>query len=264
MTSLFWSEFGVLFVASIIGAVAVVPYSLRLLKGSGKPFKMSVPMLALLSALHGAVISGIAIAIGLIAAHAIGLGAPYIEAVLAGGGTDHSLVPIIAIALPFGIAAGATLLFADLLFLPYWPERLVEAALKTTLWEKFTASFYGGINEELLIRLCGFSVLAWLLSRVWHTSAGLPTTAVFWIVNVAMAILFGIGHLPALRGVIGKISHVTLARTLLLNAPVGLICGWLFWTYGIEAAFAAHFSADIVYHVFGTIVLRRKLGAIMR
>lgn len=34
---------------------------------------------------------------------------------------------------------------------------------------------------------------------------------------------------------------------------------WLFWTYGIEAAIVAHFSADIIYHVLGTVILRRKL-----
>jgi membrane protease YdiL (CAAX protease family) len=73
-----------------------------------------------------------------------------------------------------------------------------------------------------------------------------------------MAILFGIGHLPALKSLLGRISPLMLARSLLLNAPIGLICGWLFWTYGIEAAIVAHFSADIVYHVFGTVVMRLR------
>jgi hypothetical protein len=162
---------------------------------------------------------------------------------------------MIEIALPFGIATGAVLLVADIFFLPYWPEAILDTSRKTTLWENFFASLYGGVNEELLMRLFGFSVLVWLLSFVWHSNI-----AIFWIVNVVMAVVFGIGHLPALKGLVGKISPVMLTRTLLLNAPVGLLCGWLFWTYGIEAAIVAHFSADIVYHVFGTVVLRRKLG----
>jgi membrane protease YdiL (CAAX protease family) len=73
---------------------------------------------------------------------------------------------------------------------------------------------------------------------------------------VVMAILFGIGHLPALKNVLGTIPPLMLFRTLLLNAPVGLACGWLFWTYGIEAAIVAHFFTDIIYHVVGTMVLR--------
>jgi membrane protease YdiL (CAAX protease family) len=103
-------------------------------------------------------------------------------------------------------------------------------------------------------------MLAWLLSRIWHTSISLPTNAVFWIANVIMAIVFGLGHLPALKNLVGKITPLLLARTLILNALVGLICGWLFWTYGIEAAIVAHFATDIVYHVGGTIVLQRRSG----
>jgi hypothetical protein len=260
MTPTFWYEFFILLALALAGALAILPYSLRLLAASGKPLKMSVQKLTLLSFSQTAVICAIAIGIGLLAAHAIGLGAPYIEAFLTGSGSLASLAFMVEAALFFGVAAGALLLCADMLFLPHWPEALVDTARKTTLWENFTASFYGGINEELLMRLFGFSVLAWLLSLVWHTTTGTPTLVVFWVANIVIAILFGLGHLPALKGVAGEISHVMLVRALVLNAPVALICGWLFWTYGIEAAIIAHFSADIIYHVFGAVVLRRKLG----
>lgn len=256
---LFWSEFGILFVATLVGSVAVLPYSLRLLP-KDKPVKMSMPKLVLLSTIQGAVIFVIATGVGLLAAHSIGLGAPYIEALLGGSAPMHSIASMLQVAIVYGALAGALLLVADLLFLPYWPEALLDTACKTTLWENFAASFYGGINEEILVRLLGLSALAWLLSKVWHTSAGLPTDAVFWIANVVLAILFGIGHLPALKNLLGKIPPLMLVRSLLLNFPIGLLCGWLFWTYGIEAAIVAHFSADIIYHVFGTVVLRRKLN----
>jgi len=158
------------------------------------------------------------------------------------------------IALVLGIIAGAILLVADMFFVPYWPQALRNTALETTLLENFLASLYGGINEELLVRLFGFSLLAWLLLFVWH-----QTLAVFWVSNIVLTILFGLGHLPALKNLVGHISRALFARSLLLNAPIGLLCGWLFWTYGIEAAIIAHFSADMVYHVFGTVVLRSRL-----
>jgi len=261
MITSFWLEFGILFAASLAGVAAVLPYGLRLLQSSAekKPLKMSISKLILLSFLQNAVIFAIATGVGLLAAHSIGLGAPYIEAMLAGDGSADALVPMLEAALFFGMLAGVVLLVGDLLFLPYWPEALVDTARKTTLWENFAASFYGGINEEILMRFLGLSALAWLLSKLWHTSAGLPTDAVFWFANVALAILFGIGHLPALKNLLGRIPPLMLMRSLLLNAPIGLLCGWLFWTYGIEAAIVAHFSADIVYHVFGTVVLRRTL-----
>ncbi len=257
----FWPEFSILFAASLVGGVAILPYGLRLLQGSAqkKALKMSVSQLVLISLLQTIIIFAIVTGVGLLAAHAIGLGAPYIEMVLSGNASMQAVVHMLQVAMIFGAFAGAILLVADLLFLPYWPKALVDTARKTTLWENFTASFYGGINEEILVRLLGLSALAWLLSKIWHTSAGLPTNEVFWAANVIMTILFGIGHLPSLKNLIGKISPVMFARSLLLNAPVGLLCGWLFWTYGIEAAILAHFSADIVYHVFGTIVLRRNI-----
>ena len=121
-------------------------------------------------------------------------------------------------------------------------------------WENFTASFYGGLNEELLFRLLGLSATAWLLSRVW--ASGGPTDTALWVANMIMAVLFGLGHLPAARAVMGSITPLLVGRALALNTPIALICGWLFWRFGIEAAIVAHFTADLVYHVGGTLLLR--------
>jgi hypothetical protein len=256
VTSIFWLEFGILFVAALIGAAAVFPYSLRL--AEGKPLKFSKPILLLFAVLQNAVIFGVAIWLGLLAAHAIGLGAPYLEAALTGENIPQ-LTGLIA-ALILGVITGAILLIADMFFVPYWPQKLRDTALHTTFLENLLAAFYGGIDEELLMRLFGFSALVWLLSSVWHTTTGGPTIVVLWITNIIMTVFFGIGHLPALKGLLENVPRLMVVRSLLLNAPVGLLCGWLLWTYGIEAAIIAHFAADIVYHLFGALILRRKLA----
>lgn len=247
----FWMEFVVLWIGAILGSVAILPYSLRLVKESPKKMKLSGRALFLLSILQNAVLFAILTAVGLIVAHQIGLNSHgALQAT-----PDHILSALI-----LGVLAGAFLLVADLFFVPYFPEKLLNTALKTTQMENFTASFYGGINEELFARLFGVSVVAWLISRVWHTGAGLPTTGVFWLANIIMAVFFALGHLPALRSLMEKITPAMLTRTLLLNIPVGLICGWLFWNYGIVTAMIAHFAADIIYHLGGTYVLRRKFA----
>jgi Type II CAAX prenyl endopeptidase Rce1-like len=262
MASDFWAEFGILFAASLVGAASVLPYALRLLRSSAsrQPRTMSSAMMLLLSFLQTAILSAFAVCFGLLAAHVIGLGAPYIDAALTGASDSAPAERMLKVAASLGVTMGALLLIADLLFLPYWPRALVDAARKTTLAENFLASFYGGFNEEFFMRLFGLSVLAWLLSFIWHTPNGFPTAAVFWTANAIMAVLFGMGHLPALKSLLGQIPPLMLTRTLLFNAPVGLVCGWLFWTYGIEAAVVAHFCTDIVYHVCGTAILRRKLA----
>jgi hypothetical protein len=249
MTPIFWPEFGVLFVLALLGSAAVMPYSLRLIRQ--KPLKYPLRTILLLSMLQNAVIFAVVTVLGILAAHAVGFGAPHIEALLSG----HMLPAIAGLewGTILGIAAGAILLVVDLLLMPYWPQALLEATKKTTLTENFLASFYGGINEELLMRLFGLSALVWLASFVCHINS-----VVLWSANIIMTIIFALGHLPALKGVVGVISPVMLVRSLILNAPVGLVCGWLLWTYGIEASIIAHFSADIVYHVFGTVVLRQR------
>jgi Type II CAAX prenyl endopeptidase Rce1-like len=250
----FWAEFAVLYAAALFGGLAFIPYSLRLIEASGRPAKASLLKLAALTFAQNAVLSVVVVA-GLLAAHAVGLGAPYVDAAIGLGRAAQPLSSLLHRASVLGGAAGLVLLSVDLVLLPRLPA-LLEMARKTSLWENFTASFYGGLNEELLTRLLGLSAVAWLLSRLWHTSSGQPTDAVFWSANVIMAVLFGLGHLPAAQAVVGRITPLVLARTLVLNGPIALVCGWLFWRFGIEAAVVAHFVADIVYHVGGTVLLR--------
>jgi len=54
MTINFWFEFSILFVACMIGSTAVLPYSLRLLKGSGKPLVSMSEIATVLGMLAGA------------------------------------------------------------------------------------------------------------------------------------------------------------------------------------------------------------------
>lgn len=252
----FWFEFAILYGAALFGGIALIPYSLRLLKASGsaKRSRLSVANLLILSFLQTAIVFAIVIGLGLLVSRAIGLGA--IEAAVMGGEPGRGVVSMLLPAVGLGILGGFVLLLTDILWRQRLPPALLDAARQSTLWENIGASFYGGLNEEFLFRLFGMSAVAWLLSSVWHTPSGLPTERVFWSANLVLAILFGLGHLPMTKGLIGRITPFIVARTLVLNVPIGLICGWLFWRFGIEAAVVAHFVADILYHVGGTVVLR--------
>jgi hypothetical protein len=123
------------------------------------------------------------------------------------------------------------------------------------LWKRFLASFYGGIDEELLLRLFLLSLLAWLISFVWHTSEGLPTLGALWLANVIAAVVFGLGHLPATAAIV-KLTPLLVVRAIVLNGIVGVAAGYLYWRYGLEAAMLAHFSADIVIHVIGDSIAK--------
>ncbi len=251
----FWSEFAVLYAGALIGALALTPYVLRLVKTSKKPAKASPGVVALAGFLQNAGLFGLVAAGGLYVSGVVGLKpVPLIDAWLAGR-PDPNAGHVLECAALLGAGAGAAMFAADLVLLPRLPA-LLDLARKSSLLENFLASFYGGVNEELLTRLLGVSGVAWVFARVQGLPTGHPPGAAFWWAIVIMTVLFGLGHLPAARAVMGRLTPLAIFRSLLLNAPVGVLCGWLFWRVGLEAAIVAHFTVDIVYHLFGTMLLK--------
>ena len=128
----------------------------------------------------------------------------------------------------------------------------VKSPTTPTWWQGLLASFYGGFDEEILLRLCVMSFLAWLGRFVSKTAQGTPTVAVFWVANVLAAILFGLGHLPATAALL-PITPLVVLRAVILNGIVGIAAGYLYFTRGLESAILCHFSADIVLHVLFAI-----------
>jgi membrane protease YdiL (CAAX protease family) len=161
---------------------------------------------------------------------------------------------VLPISIVLGVVAALVIIGLDLVFQPLLLWELGDKAdlLKPTaqpaVWKGLLASFYGGITEEILLRLFVMSLLAWLGSFISRTPEGRPTRAVFWIANILAAILFGLGHLPAMSLLL-PLTTLVVIRTTLLNAIGGIVFGWLYQTRGLESAMIAHFSADMVLHV---------------
>jgi len=68
--------------------------------------------------------------------------------------------------------------------------------------------------------------------------------------SLAVAVLFGLGHLPAAQA-LGPLTTMVVLRSLLLNGAASLAFGYLFWRRGVEAAMVAHASAHIGLQVVG-------------
>jgi membrane protease YdiL (CAAX protease family) len=115
-------------------------------------------------------------------------------------------------------------------------------------WKAFLASFYGGIAEEVLLRLFLVSLFAWIVFKIKKTKDGEPTVFGIWLSIVLAAIVFGLGHLPA-TAQITPLTEIVIIRAIVLNGIGGIIFGWLYWKKGLESAMIAHFSADIVLHI---------------
>lgn len=151
--------------------------------------------------------------------------------------------------------AGLIVFLLQTVFLPRIPQSPLALDAMIPVWKRFLSSFYGGINEEVLMRLFFLSLTLWLLKKISRTQTLRPAPVFFWSANIIIALLFGVGHLPVVK-LMMEITPMVLAATITLNGIAGLLFGYLYWRRGIEAAMLAHFSADIVLHVVGPMFFR--------
>ncbi|MCC7575746.1 MAG: CPBP family intramembrane metalloprotease [Methanomethylovorans sp.] len=241
--------FQILLIACIFGTIAVLPYTITL---QGELLQdLPVPLYVLLTAqlIQAIVLFGIAIFVGLHLARKVGLGLPILEGWLEGREVKSYLRSILGISIGLGILAGILIIGLDLLFsFAGVSINLAQASINPPAWQGFLASFYGGINEEVLLRLFVMTLIAWVIFRIRKTEEGKPTNTVMWLAIIIAAVIFGIGHLPAVMA-ITTLTPLVIVRTIILNAVGGIIFGWLYWKKGLESAMISHFSADIVLHV---------------
>jgi len=209
---------------------------------------------------------GIVAAIGLFVAGRIGLGLPFLESWLAGKPDWARVRKFVVPAILAGVLASVAIIALDVgVFAPRLSAELKQSALQgqqtptlsAPVWAGFLASFYGGITEEILLRLFMLSLFAWIGRFVNRTPDGRPGMAALWVANVLAAVLFGLGHLPATAAAGLPLDALVVTRAIVLNGLAGIVWGWLYWTSGLEAAMVSHFSADIVLHVIWPLLAGR-------
>lgn len=235
-----------------LSAVAVLPYLRRLTPEAFAKTSLSFPMLATLQGVQAFVLLGLLSLFGLRMGHRVGLGSPLLQRFYGAPRTATPATPRPWHTLLLGVAAALLIIGASLVLDPMLPARLHPAAAPaaaTSAIEGFLASFYGGIAEELELRLFLMTLLVWMLTLAGRHR---PKPALFWLAIVIAAIAFGAGHLPAAEKVWG-LSGIVVFRTIALNAVGGLVFGWLYWKRGIEMAMLGHFGADIVLHVLAPL-----------
>lgn len=147
--------------------------------------------------------------------------------------------------LPLAAIAGV-LLSLDWWTFGAWIPGLREATDLTLNVPVVIASvLYGGVVEEVMLRLFMMSLMAWLGWKVFFRKAEKAPAGVIIAANVISAMLFAAGHLPA-TAMLFEVTPLLLLRCFLFNGGFGLFFGWLYRRFGIQYAMIGHALAHIV------------------
>ena len=250
-----WRLFFVLWIASVGALFLVLPYAFAMLPADITAKLPSLWILVPAQVVQSAIFLGVLTLAGLFFANHTGLGAPIIEAWLDGEDVWVRLKPILLPSILVGIIGTLLILGIEVwVFQPAIQRESPAAAAALSLWNQppawkgLLASFFGGIGEEIQLRLFAVSLLVWLASFAFKTSDDRPSATAFWVANLLAAVLFGLGHLP-LTSMLAPLTPLIVTRAVILNGLLGLAFGYLYWKRGLESAMVAHFSADLLLHV---------------
>ena len=233
-----------------IGIIAIIPYTLTTLmsnqtipKDTTASFVITVNSIVQILQLFLLVLIGVRLQ------RRVGLSAPILEGIV-----YEKKIPIISkkwmlIGMLVSLIGSLIILLLDVFVFTPFIEMPDEQTPATVWWQGLLAMFYGGITEELMLRLFGMTLVVWILARITKKEKRNIPNSFFYIAIFLTAILFGIGHLPATIQVFGELSTIIVVRAIVLNGLLGLWFGYLYWKKGLEYAMVAHMSADFFIHV---------------
>jgi len=197
---------------------------------------------------------GVVIGVGLLLSKKVNLGAPLLESWLYHEESPVRAADSFKAGTLVGIAVGVILTVIILSIAPHMPGLPFVKAAQAPIWKRVLVCFYGGLDEEILTRLFLLTLFAWLGVRIFQKQKAGLSPATFWIANFAVAVPFGLGHLPAASRVM-QITPEVIVFALALNGIAAVAFGYLYWTRGLESAMIAHFCADFVIYVVGVMFL---------
>jgi hypothetical protein len=292
---LFWREFWILFGAGLIANAILVALShLPTTPVAMFWFIKDNPQSRMFLAIAAAEIVidlALVVGLGLLAAHAMGFGAPILETWLRGEPVRPQLRSVCVPALLVGISIGLWAVVPDLPVLhpnrqslQRESEKIINSAAgaKLTEFVKRTSGapltsaelalsdVCGAISGELTARLLFLSGIAWILAKATRTAPNVGSQTFLWI-SVLLATAVGVILQLAWQSVFERLMHDALGGISLPSAPVWLITtrlllgmvpagvglGWLYVRRGLESAIIASIISSAAGYAATTFLLAR-------
>ena len=242
-----WRLLWLIVAVGFVGVLGSLPFLMSLVEiampESSEPLPLPMPVILLLGLIQQFFLLVILTGCGLWAAKKVGLTAPLFEKWLSGESIKSQLGAILKISVVTGAITGIVVSLIQLfVFKPFLPELPIVAAARLPIWIRLGASF-GGIVEEIVMRLFLMSLLVWLLAKIGRSKQA-SDDKIIWSAIVIAAIAFGLLHLPS-ASVFLPITPLVVIAALVLNGIAGIVFGFLYWKRGIESAMLAHFVCNI-------------------
>lgn len=134
--------------------------------------------------------------------------------------------------------------FDRFIFHPHLP--MTEELYQDLSFSRLMAGiFYGGIFEEIFMRLFIMSLIVYLLSLLVIKKKKTIPPSIYWVAIIIAAVLFAAGHFPATQLFYGELTALLMFRSLLLNGLGGILFGWLYWKHGLEYGIVSHMIANV-------------------
>ena len=221
----------------LAGMAGVIVLSLMVIPQLLERAPRSVPLGVALAAsvAQSGLLLALAVWAGVALSRQVGLGAPVFEGALSGSNAWSALKRQLVPAGIAGVFVGGLLV----LFTRIAPSELLALgqAFEIPVAAKL---LYGGVTEEILMRWGLMTALIWLPWRFAQKRAGLTRTSYVIGAIVAAALLFGILHLPAAAAMGASLTPSVVVYIIVGNTVPGVLFGFLYWRYGLEAAIIAH------------------------
>ncbi|MBI5531033.1 MAG: CPBP family intramembrane metalloprotease [Candidatus Doudnabacteria bacterium] len=235
------SKFFVLWFMGLIGAAAVLPYAFTLQRDIISKTGQPLAVIVLASIAQTAVLLAVAAFFGLKLATSLNL--PVLAIFNQTEQTKEKLPGFFRLTISAGIITAILITLGDKIFGRYLPQ-LAVANSQVAIWKTLIAALYGGIVEEILMRLLVMSLFAWIIAKIFKSAEPVKNNLLMWSAIIISSVLFGLGHLP-ITASLTAITPLVVARAIVLNGIGGLVFGWLYWKKGLEYGMLTHFTADI-------------------
>lgn len=245
-----------LFGLALPGILALIPVIMSQVEALPPELaEMPSALVVALSLINPLILLLVAVVIGNLLANRVGLRSLVAEKVSHGTPLWPQLRPHIPLALGLGVLFTFVILGLDQIINPFANTELVTEP--TTIPGLFSqlllGTLYGGIVEELLLRWGVMSLLVWIGWRLIQRGQGQVHPVLVWAAITLAAVLFGIGHLPAMAGMV-ELTPLIIFRTILLNALGGMLFGWLYWRRSLEVAMVAHAAGHVGFFIVNVAV----------